>query len=238
MDLDITESPEVLKAWAWAEKHLKQLITAAVVVVVAGLIIGFTLWSRANRREAARFALAEAFYAATQMTPAASESGFAKVATEYGGTPAGAQAGLFAAAALFDAGQFREAQAAFEQFANEHFSSPLVAQALYGKAAALSAQGKTAEAADAYKSVVDQFPQSPLISQARYSLASARAQQGDLNEAISLYEEVARDAARSSLGAEASLRADELQARLPPPVIVPPAATTNAPAVPASSATN
>lgn len=238
MDLDITESPEVLKAWAWAEKNIKQLIIGTAVVVIGALVIGYTFWSRANQRKAAGVALADTFYAATQMTAAESEAAYTKVADEYRSTPAGAQARLLAAAALFDTGKFSEAQVAFEQFANEHFSSPLTAQALYGKAAALSAQGKTSEAADAYKSVVDQFPQAPLVSQARYALASLRAQQGDLNQAVSLYEEVARDASRSSLGAEAALRADELRAKLPPPVVVPTAAEINPPAVDSQSTTN
>jgi len=230
MEQNIVESPHMLSAWTWAEKNKKQIVLGVAGVAVVGLVIGYTSWSRSAKLEAASFAMSDAFFAGNRMTPAEAGAAYGKIGAEFGSTPSGQQAKLFAATALFNEGKFSEAQSAFEQFARDHATSPMSAQAFYGSGAALVAQGKTAEAAAAYKSVVDRYPQSPITQQARYSLAGMLVQQGDLTQAITLYEAVARDAARSSLGAEAALRADELHSKLPPPTIPAADVSTNGPA--------
>jgi TolA-binding protein len=230
MEQNIVETPHLFNAWAWVEKNKKQVGIGAAAVVVVGLIIGYTTWTRNAKEEAASHTLSQTLYTVNRGGAEASAA-FQKVAAENSGTKAATQALLLAAGALFNGGKYAEAQTAFEQFSRDHASSSLAPQAVYGSGAALAAQGKSAEAAAAYKSVVDRYPNSAVAPQARFALAGTLAAQGDLNQAITLYEEVARSSMGSSLGNEAGLRADELRAKLPPVSATPALApATNAPA--------
>ena len=230
MEQNIVESPQLFNVLTWLEKNKKTVGIGVAAVAVVGLVVGYTSWSRAAKEEAAGLAMSDAFFAGSRMTPTEATATYGKIAAEFGSTQPGQQAALFAATAQFNEGKFSEAQMAFETFVRDNANSPLAAQAYYGSGAALIAQGKSSEAAAAYKSVVDRYPQSPIVQQARYALAGLLVQQGDMTQAIALYEEVARDAARSSLGGEAALRADELHSKLPPPVISAAGSNTNGPA--------
>jgi outer membrane protein assembly factor BamD (BamD/ComL family) len=227
MEQNIVETPFLFRASAWADKNRKPLIYGIVGVAVAGLVIGYTVWSKKQQEIAAGQALSRAFYeqATGRMDAAAAVEAMMKVATANMGTPAGGQALLLAGSGLFNSGKHAEAQAAFERFKREYSGSPQTAQAMYGVGAALAAQGKLDEAARAYKESADRYPQSPVAMQAQYSLAAALAAQGKLEEALPLYEKVAGVAMGNSLGNEAVRRAEELRAKLPPPALLSPAAT-------------
>jgi len=233
MEQNIVESPFMFQAWAWVEKNRKQLIIGVVVVIVAGLAIGYLTWSRKAQELAAGQALSRALY---EQATGKADAGFTaeallKLSAANNGTQAGAQALMLAASGLFNSGKYPEAQAAFEKFGREYAGNRLAAQALYGIGATLAAQGKLDEAARAYKDSADRFPQSPVANQAQFSLAATLVAQGKLAEALPLYEKVGMTAQGSSLGNEAMLRAEELSAKLPPVrEVVAPVATTNAPA--------
>jgi outer membrane protein assembly factor BamD (BamD/ComL family) len=224
MEQNIVETPFMFQAWAWAEKNRKPLTYGIVGVAVAGLVIGYTVWSKKQQEIAAGQALSRAFYeqATGRIDATAAVEAMMKVATANLGTPAGGQALLMAGSGLFNSGKYAEAQAAFERFKREYSGSPLTAQAIYGVGAALAAQGKFDEAARAYKESADRYPQSPVAMQAQYSMAAALAAQGKLEEALPLYEKVAGVGMGNSLGNEAALRAEELRAKLPPPAMISP----------------
>jgi TolA-binding protein len=223
MEQNIAESHHLLNAWDWVEKNRKQVLLGVVGVAGIGLVIGYTAWSRAAREEAAGQALSQAWFSSMANRNGSAETGpeLLKVAAANSGTKSGAQALLLAGGALFNSGKFADAQAAFDQFARDNAGSPLLPQALYGAGAALAAQGKLAESAQAFQSVADRFGSSPFAVQARYSQAAVLAAQSKFAEAVALYQEVARSAAGTSLGNEAALRADDLQAKLPPPAALP-----------------
>jgi TolA-binding protein len=231
MEQNIVETPHLLNAWAWVEKNKKQVGLGAAAVAAVGLVIGYSMWARAEKEEAASHALSHTLYTAAMGRGVGADTvPFQKVASEHEGTKAGMQAQLFAAGALFSAGKYSEAQVAFERFAQEHAANSLAAQALYGAGVALEAQGKPAEAANAYKNILSRFPSAPIAPQTRYALAGILATQGDLKGAVELYDEVARGSMGTSLANEASLRADDLRAKLPPPpAVAAPLPATNAP---------
>ena len=231
MEQNIEETPALFNAMAWIEKNKKLVIAGVVGVIIAVAIYASIISSRNEKREQAGQALSHALLSPSfnRTSQAEVAPGLLKVADVFSDTPAGEQALLLAGGSFFNAGKFTEAQSAFERFNREHSGSELAPQAMYGVAAALSAQGKSDEAGKSYKEIVDRHPNSAVAMQARYSLASILTAQGKLEQAAVLYEEVARGDSGGSLGNEASLRADELHAKLPAAPAPVPVAATNAP---------
>jgi len=228
MENNIVETPVLFQAFAWVEKNRKQVIYGVAALAIAGMAIGYVVWSNKEKELAAGQALSRAFF--EQVTgradAASSADALLKVAAANGGTPAGAQALLLAGSGLFNSGKYAEAQGVFERFGREYPGNQLAAQAIYGAGVSLAAQGKFDEAARAYKDSADRFPQSPVATHAQYSLATVLAAQGKADQALALYEKVAGAAAGNSLGNEAGLRAEELRAKLPPiPAVTAPVTT-------------
>jgi TolA-binding protein len=144
-----------------------------------------------------------------------------KVAANHPGTSAGARALLAAAAALFAQGNFAAAQTQFQKFSREFPDSPFRGQALLGVAASLDAQAKPDEAARAYKELIDRHPGDVVVPQAKFALARIYESQNRLKEARALYEDVSRTQSHSSLGNEASVKAEELRSKQPTPTPTP-----------------
>ncbi len=230
MESDATELAGFWKAYAWAEKHKKEVIYGAVGVAVVGLIVFFVVWQQREKAAAARHAISRAYF--DQMVSGNAAGGnpeaYLKVASEHPNTDAGARALLLAAAGYFTQGKFAEAQAQFQKFASEYRESPLLGQALLGSAICLEAQGKTNEAISAYKDLVERRPNEPWIAQAKFNLANLYEAQGKADQAASLFEDVSRAAPFGSLGSEAGIRHEELLARHPE-LAPKPVVSTNAP---------
>ena len=213
------------KLWVWFEANKKQSLWGTLVIVGLGLVVSFYFWQEGKKETNAGEALSQvlANTAFSGGARAASPEDYLKVASQHGGTSAGAQALLLAGEALFAAGRYGEAQAQFQRFSREYAGNPLIAQALLGAATCLDAQAKTEEAARAYKEVFERYPNANVVPQARFSLAHIYESQGKLEQARSLYEEVAR--AESSIGNEAGMRLEELKTKLsaaaPPPAAFP-----------------
>jgi len=202
------------KLWVWFEANKKQALWGTLIVVGLGLIVSFYLWQESEKETNAGEALSRvlantAFSGGAQV---ASPEAYLKVASQHGGTSAGAQALLLAGEAFFAAGRYSEAQAQFQRFSRDYAGNPLITQALLGAATCLDAQGKTEEAARAYKEVFERYPNANVVPQARFSLARIYESQGKLEQARSLYEEVAR--AENSIGNEAGMRLEELKTKL------------------------
>lgn len=221
MEHDITQTPLFYKLWTRFEENKKQVFWGAIFVVIAGVVIAFFLWSQGEKETKAGEALSKVV---AQGARAESAAAYLQVAAAHAGTPAGGQALLLAAGALFTEGKFADAQTQFQRFTREYSGSPFLSQASLGIAACFAAQGKTEEAAHAYKELIDRNPTANVAPQARFALAGIYETQKKLDQALTLFEEVARGDANGSLGNEAAMRAEEIKMKLPPPAAVPVAA--------------
>jgi outer membrane protein assembly factor BamD (BamD/ComL family) len=239
MEQNVAESPFLFNAWAWFDKNKKQVLFGVVAVAAAGLVTGSIIWSKKQTEVKAGEALSKALLSQMQSPGKTDAAGdLLKVAATYSGTPAGAQAMLLGAGALFANGKYLEAQPYFERFNRDYAGHPLVAQAKLGLAACLAAEGKTEEAALAYKDLADRYPNANTAPQAQFALAGIYESQGKLDDAFNLFEQIARANPNGSLGSEAGMRAEEVRQKLPPIApseISSPATitTTNAPPPPA-----
>ncbi len=234
MEQNIVEAPILFNAWAWAEKNKKQLIYGAIGLAVAGLVIGYAVWSRGEKEAAAGKELSQAIYGQMgRANNAETAEALLKVAANHAGTPAAAQALLLGANNLFTAAKYPEAQAAFERFQKEYPQDSLVAQAVYGAGTTLAAQGKWDDATRVMKEAVDKYPNAPIAKQAKFALGHAYEMQGKFDLALPLYEDVLRSGGNGLVVNEAAERAEVLRAKLPPVVLgidaTPSAVATNAP---------
>lgn len=205
------------QAWAWFEANKKLVAWGAAIVAVVGLFVAYYVWSQRENEVSAGQALSDALV--SDLTDGRTESAdaYLKVAANHPGTSAGARALLAAAAALFAQGNFAAAQTQFQKFSREFPDSPFRGQALLGVAASLDAQAKPDEAARAYKELIDRHPGDVVVPQAKFALARIYESQNRLKEARALYEDVSRTQSHSSLGNEASVKAEELRSKQPTP---------------------
>ncbi len=134
------------------QPYVKPAAYGLVALVIAAAVLS-ALNSRRQAREADAYA---ALDAAT--TPEA----FAKVAADYSGTPAAAEALLGWGRSLFEAGKYADAAARYADFIRQHPGSKRLGQARLGEAYALEAAGKHAEAEKAFAALGTTLnPQSP-----------------------------------------------------------------------------
>jgi predicted negative regulator of RcsB-dependent stress response len=231
MESDATSSATFYKLWAWFETNTKQVLTGTVVILFLGVIVWFFIWRQGEKKVEAGEALSQAFMPQVTGEGRTQDPGsFLKVASEYSGSEAGAQALLLGAAALFDQGKYSDARQQFEKFTRENHGSQFMSQAFLGIAASLDAEGKANEAATAYKSLIDRYSSENVIPQAKFSLARIYLGMNKPEDAFRLYEDVARTDSFGQLGSESAVRAEELKTKYPQ--LAPP------PAAPVISATN
>ena len=205
----------VFKLWPWVEANKNRLIGGLVVILVGAGIVYYVSSQRAQKEVDAGEALT-----ALVVNPGASRgssqmaSAFEQLAATYAGTTAGARAQLQAAAALFDAGSYPEAQTQFKKYLDANPNGSFADTAELGIAACLEAQKQTDAAAAAYQRVVSVFPTSASLAPAECALGRLAEQQGKLNEAMGHYENVVRASLGGSLREEAMMHASDLKARL------------------------
>ena len=194
----------------------KQALGGVVIALAVGLVVSYYIYYQGEKEVIAAEALSNALAPQAQAGNARKDmpTAFLKVANEYPGTRAGAQAVLHAATALFTEGNYNKAQAEFQRFLREHPDSPLAGTALLGVAACFDATGETNKAAFAYKDLIDRHPNENVVPQAKFALAQIYEAQNQIEPALNLYESVGRDA-YSSVGAEAGMRAEELKRKYP-----------------------
>jgi len=173
----------------WLDERRKLILTAIVLIGIAGLVVvvrDASVEGREHRATAALFS----FQSAQQTNePAASELQALVPATE--GTGLLQHVKLREATSLYTAGDYPAAQAAFEAFTRDFPNSPLLAEASYGAAVSLEAQGKSSEALTRYQEVTTQFPDSSLVGRARLGQARSYEQQGDQPQAYRIYRDLA-----------------------------------------------
>jgi len=203
MDADIASTGQLYSLLGWIDKNRKQLISTAVILVVAGVVIGFVVWRAEQRQIQAGEALSAVALESGSAAPKA--DALMKVADDFAGTEAGGRALLTAAGQQFTDGKIADAQASFEKFVAEYADNSLVSQAKLGIAVCLEAQNKTAEATTAYKEVVDRYPGQNTAIPAKFYLAGLYETGGKLEMARDLYMDLAQDS-RSTFGTEAIAR--------------------------------
>ncbi len=157
---------------AWLEVNKKQIIVVSVVLVVAGFAAYVWSYHQDARDLEANDALVSLNAAAEsprdrKPDPAA----LLKVAKDYAGTTAAERAKLLAAGAMFESGNYSEAEKLFDQFLKDRPGSPLAPSAAYGVAASLEAEGKVDQAIAAYQNVTVKYPNSSVAAEAKLNLA-------------------------------------------------------------------
>ncbi len=205
----------IFKLWPWVEANKNRLIGGLVVILVGAGIVYYISSQRAQKEIDAGEALTS-----LMINPGANRgssqmaSAFEQLAATYAGTAPAQRAQLQAAAALFDAGSYPEAQAQFKKYLDANPNGPFADTAELGIAACLEAQNQTAAAAAAYQRVVSVFPTSASVAPAEYALGRLAEQQNKLSEAMSHYQNVARASLGGSLREEAMIHASDLKARM------------------------
>jgi predicted negative regulator of RcsB-dependent stress response len=200
------------KLWPWLEANKNRLIG----LLVAVLVVSGILFYLSSQREHKELAAGQALSSLLDSPPAApGSSGLAasleQLATTYAGTAAGQRAQLQAAAALFEAGNYADAQAQFQKYVDADPNGLFAATAELGVASCLEAQNKPDLAAGKYQRVLSVFPGSPFIAQAEFGLGRIAEQQNRLSDAVSHYDKVAAGNMGGTLAQEADLRSKELK---------------------------
>jgi len=149
--------------------HQKKIIGLAVLFIVG--LIGYTIFTiNENRTRAA----AEAAYASAKTAEE-----FRKVAQDYSGQPAAANAQLQLAALLRKDGKLDDANTILRKFISDNPEHPMLAGAWLALAENAEAAGKQDEALTGYQKVLTTFPSSyaapiSLLGQARIQKAKGQ----------------------------------------------------------------
>jgi predicted negative regulator of RcsB-dependent stress response len=204
----------LFKLWPWFEANRNRLIAvaAAIVVMVGGY--SFYSWYHADREDAAGQALTQALGNSSKADAGSLANTFERVADKYSGTVAGDRARLQAAATLFGAGRYADAQVQFEKCAAGNSSSSLPIIARLGMASCLEAQNKLDEANAVYRKVAGQSTEMSAQLSAKFSLGRIAELKGKPADAMSFYQEVSRNSLAGSLATEAAMRAMEIKTRM------------------------
>jgi predicted negative regulator of RcsB-dependent stress response len=225
----------LFKLWPWLEANKNRLIGGLVALVVLAGVLYFISSQKAQKevdagQEMTSVMISTAADADTSQTAAQ----FEQLADKYPGTAAARRAQLQAAAALFGAGNYADAEAQFEKYLTSYPGGPLAATAQLGIAASLEAQTKLDMASAAYQRLVSAYPDSPSVPTAELALGRIAEQQNKLTEALNHYEDASRAPGGGSVAQEAMIRGSELKAKMP--AAAPKAAASPAPAAGGSPA--
>jgi predicted negative regulator of RcsB-dependent stress response len=205
----------LFKLWPWLEANKNRLIAIVAGVIVLWGVFYFISAQRQQKEINGGLALTQLL---VNPAPGANDGqmadALAQVAASYPGTVAGQRAQLQAAAALFDAGRYAEAQTQFQNLVTAHAVGPLAATAQLGVAASLEAQNQLDQAAAAYQKLLSTYPDSSSALAAEFALGRVAEQQNKLTDAASHYDSVARASQAGSLAQEAAQRAFEIKNKI------------------------
>lgn len=215
MDAEDVSTEMLVKLWPWFEANRNRLIWGTAVLLLAALAFSFISWHRGQNEIASGEAFTQLELSPTPgQTVEQTADGFMALAARYPGTEAAQRAELLAAARLFEAGKYAEAQPVFENFA-EHHQGPLAAIATLGWGAALEAQGKLDLATTAYTRLSTDHAEPAAYLQAEFALGRLAEQSGRLAEAETYYQNAAQAGqAGGSTAQEAAGRAYQLKQKI------------------------
>jgi outer membrane protein assembly factor BamD (BamD/ComL family) len=214
MESDVTQSPVVYRLSAWVIKKQKEILWAAVAILVIGAGIGFVISQKSKKQEVANNALSKVIVQSAMTGQAASLEGLLKVASDHPGTDAAGRAMLLAGTRQYADGKFPEAKQYYEKFLHEYGNSLFAGEAWYGIAACLESEGKTAEATAAYKNITEHRPNDSTIPQVKLALGRLYESSGKPEAAVAMFKEVARRD-YGSVGSEAFMHLQELITKHP-----------------------
>jgi len=203
----------MFKLWPWLEANKNRLIGLAVaIVVVAGILYFISEQSQQKEMDAGNA------LTALMLNPGGSGAQLAasleQVADKYAGTMAGQRARVQAASALFETGNYADAEAQFEKYLQDHSSGPFAATAELGVASSLLAQNKLDAAGAAFQRVISLYASSTCVGEADLGLAEIAVQQKKYSEAASDFEQAARASMGTSLAQEAMMREADLKTKI------------------------
>ncbi|MCC6355752.1 MAG: tetratricopeptide repeat protein [Verrucomicrobiae bacterium] len=163
----------VFEAETFWERHKQRLLGGAAIVLVAGVGVGLWFWGQRQ----------ESIQAQKVMAEAKATEDLAKVAEQYPGTPAAAEALLRQGDIAAQAGQWDASVGAYRKFLDLFQKHPLAANALMGLGGAHEAMGRYPEAEDAYRRVFEEHRESHRAAEARLALGELLKAQGRDREA-------------------------------------------------------
>ena len=205
----------IFKLWPWLEANKTRLIGAGVAILIVVGVLYFISSQREQKEIDAGQALTMLLVTPTPNANSGQmATNFAKLAEKYPGTAAGQRAQLQAAATMFGAGHYADAQAQFQKCLDASASGPLAATAELGVATSLEAQNKLDLATAAYQKVTSGFAGSASVLPAEFALGRIAEQQNKLAEAVAHYEKAARATLGGTLAQDAAQRAFEIKAKL------------------------
>jgi TolA-binding protein len=231
MQSESVQLPVAHQAWAWFEANKKPALLGIGAIIVVAAVVSFYFYHQDQTDQAAAEALSA--IAVSQLTGTRSApdaaTAYLKVAADYPKTTAAARALLLAAGGMFTEGKYTEAKGLFDRFTREYGDNPLMSEALLGSAACLDAMGKTNEALVAYGDLVRQHSSDNVVPQARFAMARLYEAANDPEKARTQFEQVAQSNPYGSLGSEAGMRLEELNAKYPKLVPLTPLPTNGVP---------
>ena len=177
--------------WAhWAETHRREMIGAAVALVV--LAAGFFVYrgvSRGAEEEAARDYLMarQAYFAGNYQLSVSDLQGFVD---RHSGSGYVDDALLFLGESQLQAGQPAEAVATLEKLIDEHGDSPLADNAQRLLAAAYAQAGQVDRAVETYRAAIEATPYDELKAQIHASLALLFVSQSRPEDAVAEYQAI------------------------------------------------
>jgi hypothetical protein len=191
-----TQAPDAMfRLMTWLHENRRQVVTGTVVVVVLAIAAGVYAWKKSSDETNADAQLMDLSSVPGANAPVGmvSATPYLDLARQYPGTPAGADAQLLGAQALFVEGNYAEAEHEFSQFLSDHPESDLLAEAMIGVAASLEAQGKTSEAMRKYQEVISAYPSDAgVVEPAKLTMARMSEAANKPQEALTYYSELAR----------------------------------------------
>jgi len=225
---------------AWLHVNRIRLIWGGAIVVAVIVLAIFFIGRQASRETDASKALSDVrlpFNPSVAPEPGAADK-LMRVATEYKGTKAAANALHLSAGVLYSEKEYDKARERFNSVIAQYPECLWVPDAHLGVAACLEAQGKGDEAIKKLEDIRKRYATMPIIDDAK--LALARLYEGpNPTESFKLYDELLKGNPNSGKAAEAGMRQEELLkkhpdlAKLREPVLPPPqpqiTMTTNRP---------
>lgn len=214
MQAQDTATTYIFKSWSWVEANLKQVALAIVAVTLVAVLASYYFWHQNQTEIDAGRAVTQMMISIapnSDMTQLA--NAYLKVAADYSGTQSGGRAQVLGATALFESGNYPEAQAQFQKYLDTYHDSAFAAPAALGIAVSLEAQGKTDAAVNAFQRVINGYSDPNAVDSAKFALAKIDEQQGKLVEAENFYRDVARNNPNTAMGSEAAFHAYQLNLR-------------------------
>ncbi len=195
----------------WLQLHVREVVIAAVAVLIVAAGIWFYRESRERQMANASAALGDAVEALNAGNLPLAQSDLEKLIQHYGSTPSGKSAGLLLAQVLYRKGQYQQGVQQLEKLTTSGDEN-VVAGAYNLMGAGFEEMGKYADAAESYRKAADHAQYRSFRDNYRANQARALISAGKTADAVKIWDALANDPT-SGEAAEARVRLGELQAK-------------------------